>query len=442
MRFSGPSGTRARREQPAPPVGRPPRIGLFGLFGSGNIGNDGSLEAMLAFLRAKHPEAVLDVKCPGPKRVQAIYAVPGTAMRWYTQYSHRTSGGGAIALKVLGKFIDAFRTVSWVRRHDAVVVPGTGILENTLPLRPTGTPYELFLLCASARLLGKKVALVSVGANRAKQPATKWLFRTAAALASYRSYRDVQSREAMREAGLNTEHDNVYPDLVFSLPNPPDGPGDPRTVGVCVMAYYGSSDDRPDAEEIYASYVKKMTSFVTWLVDTGHHVRLFWGDDVDDAVTQEILAHLRVHRPGLASEAVTGKTFSSLGELIREMALVGTVVGTRYHNVLCGIKLFKPTISIGYSAKHEALMADMGLSEFTQSARSLDVNRLVQQFTELESRASEVRQALVERTATKGPDLAYQFDVLSAFLFPHPSQGQAGDPACPAPQPQFRTALS
>jgi polysaccharide pyruvyl transferase WcaK-like protein len=406
------------------PGTRRPRIGLFGLFGSGNIGNDGSLEAMLAYLRASHPDAVLDVKCPGPNRVHAIYGVTGTAMRWYTQYANRTSGATAVALKMIGKGVDAFRTMSWVRQQDAVIVPGTGILENTLPLRPTGTPYELFLMTASGRLFKKKVALVSVGANRAKQPLTRWFFRTAAGLASYRSYRDVQSRESMREAGLDTTYDNVYPDLVFSLPAPPDSPRDGSTVAVCVMAYYGSSDDRRDAEQIYASYVEKMTRFVTWLVDTGHRVRLFWGDDVDDVVTQEILADLRANRPDLAPGTVEGRTFSSLGELIGEMALVGTVVGTRYHNVLCGIKLFKPTISVGYSAKHEALMADMDLSEFSLPVQTLDVDKLVEQFMKLESRADEVRETLMERTAAKGPDLDYQFDVLSSLLFP--SLGPAG----------------
>jgi hypothetical protein len=38
-----------------------PRVALFGLFGSGNIGNDGSLEAMLRYLRTAHPDAVIQM---------------------------------------------------------------------------------------------------------------------------------------------------------------------------------------------------------------------------------------------------------------------------------------------------------------------------------------------------------------------------------------------
>src|SRR5690606_2129021 len=37
----------------------PKRIGVFGLFGCGNAGNDGSLEAMLLFLRRVRPDAEL-----------------------------------------------------------------------------------------------------------------------------------------------------------------------------------------------------------------------------------------------------------------------------------------------------------------------------------------------------------------------------------------------
>ena len=72
---------------------------------------------------------------------------------------------------------------------------------------------------------------------------------------------------------------------------------------------------------------------------------------------------------------------------MREMAPVGTVVAIRYHNVICALKLCKPTISIGYATKHDLLMADMGLSEFCQFANTLDVDRLIEQFTELESRS-------------------------------------------------------
>jgi len=61
------------------------------------------------------------------------------------------------------------------------------------------------------------------------------------------------------------------------------------------MAYYGSNDDRREADAIYASYVANVTSSVRWLVDNGHKVRLLIGDanGSDDGAAQEVLADLR-----------------------------------------------------------------------------------------------------------------------------------------------------
>lgn len=124
------------------------RVGVFGLLGSGNLGNDGSLEAVLGYLRAEHPEAVVDALCGGPEAVTSRFGIPATRLHWYRGEYRTASRAGAVAGKGLGKLVDVVRTAAWVRRHDVVIVPGMGVLEATLPLRPWGFPYALFLLCA------------------------------------------------------------------------------------------------------------------------------------------------------------------------------------------------------------------------------------------------------------------------------------------------------
>ncbi len=352
----------------------PPRVGLFGNLGSQNIGNDGSMESMLRYLKTEHPDAIVDAMCAGPERLKAEYGI-----------------------------------------------------ESTLPLRPWQLPYSMFLLCASGKLFRTKVALISVGADIIDKRATRWLSNSAARLAFYRSYRDTYSREAMRQRGLDVTRDHVYPDLVFGLPTPDTDVSDPLTVGVGVMAYYGSNDDRPQANAIYASYVANIKCFVRWLVDNDRGIRLLVGDanGSDDSVVQEILADLRTRRPNLPPGQVVAARVSSIAEVMQEMAQVGTVVATRYHNVLCALKLSKPTVSLGYSAKHRALMADMGLPEFCQSANSFDVNLLIKQFTELESRSPELRQVMAERNLVNERHLGQQFAALSALLFPAGERLQA-----------------
>ena len=215
-----------------------PRVGLFGLLGSGNLGNDSSLEAVMGYLRVKHPAAVVDFFCAGPEAITARYGLPARRLHWNRSEYQTASGLRSIAIKGLGKAVDAFRTLSWVRRHDLVVVPGMGVLEATLPLRPWGFPYSLLLLTASGRLVGTKVALVSVGANTDSDPWTRRVFTMAARLAYYRSYRDELSRDAMRESGLDVSQDEVYPDLVFALPTPAGSPAqtEPLVSALCHTA--------------------------------------------------------------------------------------------------------------------------------------------------------------------------------------------------------------
>jgi polysaccharide pyruvyl transferase WcaK-like protein len=403
------------------------RVGLFGLLGSGNIGNDASVESVLTYLKADHSDVIPDAMCKGPEGLREQYGIVAIPLNWYQKYEKQASGVTAIALKTLGKGVDVFRTASWVRQHDVVIVPGTGILEATLPQRPWGMPYAMFLLCASGRLFRTKVALVSVGAGHIDQRLTRWLLISAARLAFYRSYRDAGSRDAIQQQGVDTKRDHVYLDLAFGIPPLPYEPGDPQTVGVGVMDYHGAGNDRGEGDELYASYVEKMQSFVLWLLDSGRRVRLLVGDtnNSDEGVVQEILAGLRMRRPNLDPASVIGEPVSSFAELTKSMATVGTVVATRFHNVICALRLAKPTISLGYAPKFIELMADMGLSEFCQSASSLDTGRLIEQFTELEKRQAQLRKRIMERNLAYTQLLDDQFAELTAVLFPAGGPGRA-----------------
>ncbi|TQL19641.1 polysaccharide pyruvyl transferase family protein [Streptomyces sp. SLBN-134] len=392
---------------------RPVRVGVFGLLGSGNIGNDGSLEAVLGHLRAEHPDAVVDALCGGPEAVTARYGIPATRLNWYRGEYRTASRAGAVAAKGLGKLVDVVRTAAWTRRHDVVIVPGTGVLETTLPLRPWSFPYSLFLLCATGRLFGTRVALVGVGAATIGNRPTRTLTRWSTRLASYRSYRDTMSRDAMRAMGVDTARDEVYADLVFALPAPraSEPPGPPGTVCVGVMDFHGSNDERDRAEEIHRRYLDGTTRFVRALAGDGRPVRLLTGDELDVPVAGAI-------RDAVDSPLVTVARTASLADLMKEMAAADTVVATRYHNLVCALKVGTPTLAVSYSAKSDTLMAEMGLGEYCHPAREADADRILQQFRELERRSAEVRATLSERNLVVARRVRHQFAALSAALFP------------------------
>ncbi|MER5790555.1 polysaccharide pyruvyl transferase family protein [Streptomyces sp. NPDC001980] len=393
--------------------GTPVRVGVFGLLGSGNLGNDGSLQAVLGYLRAEHPDAAVDALCGGPEAVTARFGIPATRLHWNRTEYRTASRAGAIAAKGLGKLVDVFRTAAWVRRHDVVIVPGMGVLEATLPLRPWGFPYSLFLLCASGRLLGTRVALVSVGAAEIRNRPTRALVRWSARLAAYRSYRDAQSRDAMRAMGVDTARDEVYPDLAFSLPTPPVSTpsSSPGPVCVGVMDFHGGNDDRARADEIYRRYLDGTIRFVRVLVEEGRPVRLLTGDRCDATVVEAIL-------DAVDSPLVTAAEPTSLADLMTEMAAADTVVAVRYHNLICALKTGTPVLALSYAAKSDALMAGMGLGAYCHPAREVDADRLLEQFRTLEKRSAELRETLVERNLAAARQLEDQFGSLTTAVFP------------------------
>ena len=377
------------------------------------------METVLSFLRSAYPDAITDALTGGaPERLRASYGIDATALSSYAEPAGQTSGLSATSRKVLGKGLDILRTMAWVRRHDVVIVPGAGPLEISLPVGTWGFPLNLFIVTLSGRLFGTKVALVSVGADDIKKRTVRWLSNATARLAYYRSYRDDHSLAAMQRRGIDTAKGRVYPDLVFGVPTPPYEPGDISVVGVGVMAYYGSNDDREHAADIHAAYVEKMTTFVDWLVSDGHKIRIFGGDSKFDwEVADQIMGAVRRAHPDLDAAAITAERVSSYAELIQLITPVGTVVATRYHNVMCALKLRKPTISLGYSRKFVALMTEMGVAEFNQFADSFEVEQLIEQFQTVKKRHAELQQQMAERNEANRHALDAQFAELDAELF-------------------------
>ena len=97
------------------------------------------------------------------------------------------------------------------------------------------------------------------------------------------------------------------------------------------MSFFGGSDGARDGQQVYDDYLQAMTEFICWLVDHGYAVRLLSGDDTkDDAVIASVMADASRHRPGLSPGEVVAHHTSSLGDLLKEIEPVGSVVGARF----------------------------------------------------------------------------------------------------------------
>jgi polysaccharide pyruvyl transferase WcaK-like protein len=416
----------------------PKRVGLFGLFGVGNFGNDGSLEAALLFLRRVAPQERPLCICGDPEVVRRTYGLDAIPIYYRPRPSSGKQGWPRLR-KAANKVVLWLHVIQHLRRIRVLIVPGTGILDD-FGAWPLSWPLDLASWLVLARVMGVKVVCASIGAGPIRHPVSRSLMKAAARAAHYRSYRDALSKAFMASIEFDTRHDPIYPDIAFRLPAPasrrPDpGAGGRLTVGVGVMAYYGWRNDGGDGDAVYATYIEKMTHFLVWLLDRGHLVRLMMGDEADRRAIDDLMRTVIVRRPGGAAESVAFAPAHTLHDVMQQMADTDIVVATRYHNVVCALRIGKPTLSIGYAEKNDALLAEMGLAEYGQSIEELDVARLKTQTLRLISE----RAALEDRVRRAGARferrLREQEDNLAALIFgdagavPCASRLDAGDPA-------------
>jgi polysaccharide pyruvyl transferase WcaK-like protein len=108
---------------------------------------------------------------------------------------------------------------------------------------------------------------------------------------------------------------------------------------------------------------------------------------------------------------------------MRQIAETDVVVATRFHNVVCALKLGRPTVSIGYAKKNDVLLAETGLGEFCQSIETLDVDRLIRQFQALLSDRDRYERIVRETNLAREKHLRHQEEILLTQVLPHPSAG-------------------
>jgi polysaccharide pyruvyl transferase WcaK-like protein len=376
---------------------RPQKICLFGMFGGGNFGNDASLESFLLFLRQVRPDADISCICVDPDAISRAHQIPTTPISAPDFSNAFLRLCNKISLRMIGRLTNWVRAIDCVRNFDIIIVPGTSTL-NDYGSGPLGTSYGLYRWAAAARLCGVKFCFVGTGAGPIQHPVSRWMLRSAAAWAHFRSFRDQASKDFLASLGIDTSREHVYPDLVFRLPIPIPAQaaaptGKPTTIGVGLMNYNGWRAGARSGSDpaIYQTYIETMGRFVNSLLDRGYRVRLLTGETVDVRAVKDIgrIAKATGYElidgtlPPPKGQQLVTEPINSLHDVMRQIDDTDIVVATRFHNVVCALKLSRPTISIGYEPKNDAVMADLGLGEFCQSVDDLDLELLQRHFTEL-----------------------------------------------------------
>ena len=390
-------------EQHSFQVSRPVRkVAFYGYFGSGNIGNDASLETVMTWLKSAYPDVEVECITNAPREVAERYAVRSVPMVWHSP------GRGALKEapgRFLGRLLDAPRSYLMAGSVDAVIVPGMGVLEECLGVRPWGLPLTLFLIAASCRLRHRPFVLLDVGAERASNPLTRRLSLATVRLATHVSYRDVSSAAAMARVGARAVPEVISPDLVFAHAAPSVAKPEPGCLVLGVMTYYGPKDDPIRGGDVRRKYVATMAHAITQLVDAGDRVVLVGGDGIDVDVARHVRAAVLATRPDLPDEAIVVREFKTFTELTQEMMRAEVVIASRFHNLICALRLALPTVSIGYAGKNRYLMESLGLDEYCQEIENLDACELVAQVQVARENGQALAAQIRSRTSNYAEDV-------------------------------------
>jgi polysaccharide pyruvyl transferase WcaK-like protein len=404
-------------------MSHPRTVCFFGLFGQHNLGNDATLHAIVCSTRRLLPEIRLKCVCTGPEEISKRYDISAVLTQGPYRENLRLRGQsrgwrGAIRFVATLAARVALEIAHWgsayryLRGVDTLVVPGTGILSD-YSTGPLGWPYAIFKWVTLAKLRGCRVAFVSLGAAPISYRLTQWFLRWSLFLADYRSYRDNYSKEFLQKEGFGVHDDPVYPDLVFSLPTEilPKAPvrnARKPVVGLGIKDHFGllgRSDSASNGTN--ARFSTNVGMFLLWLLQHGYTVRLLVGDDVYDEAPKERLLRLVTDRSvTLADGQLISEPIASLEDLLPQIGATDIVISPRYHNVLIGLMMGKPGLSLSYNEKFRALMASVGLGEYCQDIDALNVDLLIAQFLELEK----IAESLGPQLRQKAEDFRHELD--------------------------------
>lgn len=290
-------------------------------------------------------------------------------------------------------------------------------------------PYALFRWAVAARLCGARLWFISTGAGPINRRLSRWMLTYVARAACYRSYRDTNSKDFLASLGIDTRGEEIYPDLAFKLAVPsvptigvPEA--SPVTIAVGLIDYNGWYGHARPGDTIYEAYLAKMTRFVGDLLERGYRVRLLVGEIADERAVAGLRTALTEQGYASAFDAVRAsgsgqvvvEPVHNLDNLMHQMADTALVVASRFHNVVCALKMARPTISVGYEAKNEFVMRQFGQWAFCHHIEYFDGTQLLRQVEEQLSNRALRENAIRQKPSEFHARIAEQERVLAGIL--------------------------
>ena len=124
------------------------------------------------------------------------------------------------------------------------------------------------------------------------------------------------------------------------------------------------------------AYRERMTTVVGRLVAAGRSVTLVVGDEADLELARRIASEVP---RGPGDPEVLVSAARTQAEVMAEMAAAEVVVASRFHNVLGGLLVGRPTVSLSYAPKNQELQSAFGLDGFDLPMTVFDADALIAQ---------------------------------------------------------------
>ncbi len=439
-----------------------PRIGVLGHFGDANLGDEAIIEAFVTRLRREWPDLELRIFSMHPSDSRRRYGCAAYSLRRATEYeqtfrplqeflaatrppqasaaeidNHAAGIASSASLsdrltRRLGMIVPPgrlrstmaalargavsglaelgflWRSLKRIRGLDVLYVTGSNqFLDNFGG--PWGFPYTLLKWTVMSRLVGCRVAFVSVGAGPLDRRLSHWMISRAIGLADYLSLRDEGSQSLIQRA---TGHEGrVLPDLAHSLDTGmPPTRSDPRgRVHVAINAM-PVHDPRywhqPDPEK-YRRYVNALARVCNQLLAAGHDVSFFATQFPDANVARDIAKDLR----GSEGELVINVP-STVSELLAFLNQADVIVATRFHGILLSLLMNRPTVGICYYRKSRELLTRAGLANCAFDIDDFDSAELASAVLRMIGTRDEVSSAIGTHNQAYREALEDQYQVL------------------------------
>lgn len=431
------------------------RIGVFGHVGNKNLGDEALFAAVVQNVRRRYPDVKICGYSINPHDTQERHKIPAFPIRRIERNprqakqhlnvgtSHEQSNLVArikLGLKKIPPIYGVLKGIQKclraalnspnelkflvqctrnLRGTDLLIVAGSQQLSDYFG-GAWGSPYTLFKWSVIAKLVGTKVAFLSVGVGPINSPLSRFFIRHSLRLASYCSYRDEGSKWLIEKLGVSGENP-VFPDLVFSLeitePLPLAESQSPPLVAINPLPFFDDAYWPEHSTDVYEGYLRKLAAFALWLIQRGYRVSFVPTQLLADPPVIREIRRLMNNEGGPNVEAhLVDRPVLTFEDLISEISKTDIVVATRFHGIILSHLLKKSVLGIAYHKKSSELMAQMGQSEYVVDINRLDLNVLRERFILLESRGRTAEAEIEQRVSLYRRVLEDQYDRVFRLL--------------------------